>query len=72
MRKLSMVTIITLAVGLTMAVIGAIFQDITWTGNFNPVNLAGVLETIGYITAAFSGIVLVALGVSSAVKSESK
>ena len=72
MKKMIMISLIMLAVGLAMAVIGAIFQDINWTGNFQPDNFAGLLETIGFITAALSGIVLVALGVSTAIKGNEK
>ncbi|MCL2228231.1 MAG: hypothetical protein FWC00_00200 [Firmicutes bacterium] len=68
MKGFSIAALIVLAVGLTMAIVGAIFNDIAWTGNFQPTNLADVMQTIGYIAAALAGIVLVALGVSHAVR----
>ena len=68
MKKFTLTAIIILSVGLALAIIGAIFNDITWTGDFEPTALAGVMQTIGYIAAALSGIVLVAIGVSSAIK----
>ena len=68
MKKYTYTAIIILSIGIAMAVIGAIFQDVNWTGTFNPANLADVLRTIGYIAAGLSGIVLVAFGVAHAIK----
>ena len=73
MKKGTMVAIMTLTIGLTLAIVGAVFQDITtWSDSFNPVNLAAVLQTIGYLAAALSGIVLVAGGVANAIMEQTK
>ena len=68
MSKLSTTAIIVLAIGLAMAIVGAVMQGINYTGDFNGQPLASVLREIGYIAAALSGIVLVASGVASAVR----
>ena len=74
MKKFSLTAIIILSVGLAMAIIGAVLSGITF-GNgakFDAAELARVLETIGYIAAALSGIVLVAIGVSYAITEQTK
>ena len=71
MRKLSVTTIIILSIGLALVIVGAVLSSITFTGAFDPsVALAPVLREIGYVTAALSGVVLVALGVSGAIKAD--
>ena len=75
MKKLAFVTLVILSVGLAMVVVGAIFHSITFTGNFNPNTTSGlsdVLVTVGYIVAGLSGVVLTALGVSTAIKGGSE
>jgi len=71
MKKMTLTSIILLSVGLAMVVVGAVFNSVeNWGTDFNPDALASVFTNIGYITAALSGIVLVALGVSGAIKNE--
>ena len=75
MKKLAMITLVILSVGLAMVVVGAIFHSIAFTGNFNPNTangLSDVLVTVGYIVAGLSGVVLTALGVSTAIRGSEK
>ena len=72
MKKFTTTAIIMLAVGVALAIVGAIFQDITWSGTFTPVHLGQVFETIGFVAAALSGIILVGFGVALAITEQSK
>jgi len=75
MSKVTMTGLMALTVGLAMVLIGAIFNSIDWTGGFDPTgdgNLNSVLMTVGYIVAGLSGIVLTALGVATAIKTNEK
>ena len=68
MKRFSIAALIVLSVGLAMTVVGSVLVGVTFTGNFDATPLAATLREIGYITAALSGIVLVALGVSHAIR----
>jgi len=67
MKKLAITSIVILAIGLAMIIVGAVLQGLDTTGNFNIQYLANALRDIGYVASALSGVVLVATGVSSAI-----
>ena len=76
-KKLMLTTVIIAAVGLTMVLTAAVLGTITtWgttTGTFNPTNtnaLNTALNTIGYLSATLSGVVLVATAVATVTKQE--
>ncbi len=72
MKKFITTTIVILSVGLAMVLIGAILQGINWGTGFDGTSLASALNTIGYIVAMLSGVVLTGLGVAYAVRNDSK
>ena len=73
MKKMTLISLITLTIGLSLVILGAVFASITtWGAGFNPGVLADTFQSIGYVIAAFSGIVLTAIGVSSAVNEKGK
>ncbi len=64
-------TIIILGVGVAMVLVGSILQGIVWNvTTFDGEAFALALNTLGYIVALLSGIVLTALGISYAIKGE--
>ena len=66
MRKVHVTAIIILAIGLAMCVAGAILLGFTF-GGYNIVPLANVMRDLGFLTAVFSGIVLVGTSVAAAI-----
>ena len=68
MKKLMLTSIITLSVGLGLALVAAIVNSITWGGFFSPTTLAIALFVIGYLMAAISAVVVVAVAVTTVVK----
>ena len=68
MKRLTITSLITLTVGLALVVVAAVFDSIVWGTGFNGANLVAPLNSVGYLTAAFSGIVLTAVAVASAVR----
>ena len=73
MKKMTLISLITLTIGLAMVIIGAVFASITtWGAGFNPGVLSDTFQSIGYVVAAFSGIVLTAVGVTHAVGHDKK
>ncbi len=70
MKKLITTTIVILAVGLAMVLVGSVLQGITWSSSFDGTTLASSLTTIGYIVAMLSGVVLTGLGVAYAIKGD--
>ncbi len=72
MKKTLTTTIIILAIGIAMIIVGSVLQGISWSADFDGTQLASALTTIGYITAALSGIVLTGFGIAHALKPECK
>lgn len=69
MKKLITTTIIILAIGIAMIVVGSVLKGITWSADFDGTQLASAFNNIGYIAAALSGVVLTGSGIATAVKS---
>lgn len=72
MKKLFTTTIVILAVGLAMVLVGGILQGINWGVGFDGTALATALTSIGYIASMLSGVVLTGAGVAYAVKGDCK
>jgi len=69
MKKLMLITLITLSVGLTLVLTAGILNSIQFdTANFNPATLINAFFVIGYLTAAISGVVLVGCTIIHVVK----
>ena len=76
-KKVTIATIVLLAVGLAMVVIGAVLGSVTSLGGvlsadkpFIATNISSALNTIGYLMAMLSGVVLAAVCVSGAFNKE--
>ncbi len=69
MKKLITTTIVILAIGIAMVVVGSVLKGVAWSSDFDGSQLAIALSNIGYIVAALSGIVLTGVGIVAAVKS---
>jgi len=75
MKKMPLPAIITLTIGLAMVITGAVLRSI-WglsagsNPSFNAVTLAIAFESIGYVLAVISGVVLTAFYIVGAVKGE--
>ena len=69
MKKLITTTIVILAIGIAMVVVGSVLKGVAWSPDFDGSQLAIALSNIGYIVAALSGIVLTGVGIVAAVKS---
>lgn len=76
MKKLNRISIVILAISISMIIIGAVLGGITNLNNqgaaFNVTQLVNALQSLGYIAAAFSGIVLVASCVTAVIRNEDK
>lgn len=72
MKKVLLATVIILSVGLAMVLVGSILQGITWSSGFDGTAFAQALNSIGYIVAMLSGVALTGLGISYAIKGDSK
>jgi len=72
MKKLTMISLVTLSIGLSLIIVSAVFSSIVWGAGFNGANLVGPFNSIGYLMAAFSGIVLTATAVTHAAKDGGK
>lgn len=71
MKKTMLTTTIILGVGVAMILVGSILQGIVWDPTvFDGEAFALALNTLGYIVALLSGIVLTALGISLAIRGE--
>ena len=69
MKKLITTTVVILAIGIAMVVVGSVLKGVAWGTDFDGTQLATALSNIGYIVAALSGIVLTGVGIATAVKS---
>ena len=75
MKKLSVSASITLSIGLAMIIVGAVLRSIwglsTAAGSsFNATTLATAFESVGYVLAVISGVVLTAYFIVGAIKGE--
>lgn len=70
MKKLLTASIVVLAVGLVMVIVGGALRGIDWQLGFDGQYIANALNNIGYIVTLLSGIVLTATAISCAIKGE--
>lgn len=68
MKKTMFTTLIIFSVGIALILVGSILQGISWGTGFDGTTFASALNNIGYIVTLLSGVVLMALGISTAIK----
>ena len=68
MKKTMFTTLIIFSVGIALILVGSILQGISWGVGFDGTTFASALNNIGYIVTLLSGVVLMALGISTAIK----
>jgi|GEM_PF-4177225 len=69
MKKLTLTSIIILAVGVSLVIAGAILASLNIdTGNFEPDSLAMAFWTLGYLGAIISAVILAGVTITSAVQ----
>ncbi len=68
MKKLITTTLIILAIGIAMIVVGSVLNGIAWNASFDGTSFASALNNVGYLAAALSGVVLTGVGIVSVIK----